>query len=76
MDLTFKIVTSLAFIAASLWLYFELKFDSILAFFVSLAALLALFVSSKSIKKKPNQKQSVSNNSEGIQAGRDINIKK
>lgn len=76
MNLTFKIVTSLAFIAASFWFYFEPKFDSIFAFFVSLAALIALFVSPKLIKKQPNQNQSVSNNSEGIQAGRDVNIKK
>lgn len=76
MNLFLKIVTSLAFFAASLWLYFEPKFESISAFFVSLAALVTLFVSHKLTKKQPNQNQSISDSSEGIQAGRDVNIKK
>lgn len=76
MKLFFRIVTSLALIAASFWLYFEPKFDSIFAFLISLAGFVALFVSHKSTKKQPNQTQSVSNSSEGIQAGRDVNINK
>lgn len=76
MNTIFKIVTALAFIAASAWIYFDLKFDSIFAFFISLAAVIALFIVPKMQKKSPNLSQSISNQSKGIQAGRDVNIKK
>lgn len=76
MKTTFRFVSVLAFICASIWAIYDFKFDSIFALLVSLAGLLASFVSPKLVKKQLNQNQSISNNSEGIQAGRDVNIKK
>jgi membrane protein YdbS with pleckstrin-like domain len=76
MNIAFKIVTVLAFVASCLWVYFDLKFDSVFAFLIALSALIALFVVPKIKRKTPNLSQNVSNHSEGIQAGRDVNIKR
>lgn len=76
MDLIFKVVTALAVVVSALWLYFDPKFDSVLAFLISLAAFIGPFIAPKLTQKQPKQNQSVSDNSEGIQAGRDVNIKK
>lgn len=76
MKTTFRFVSILALICASIWVVYDFKFDSIFALLISLAGLIATFISPKLAKKQPNQNQSISNNSEGIQAGRDVNIKK
>ena len=70
-----KIISFLAFILASIWFIYTPGFDSGVAAITCLAAFLAsLFFKKK--ETHAGQVQNVSNNSSGIQAGRDVHTKK
>lgn len=75
MIIFFRVITTLAFLIAVVWLYSDPKFDSAFAAAGALAAVIALFVIPKNKKKQPNQSQTIKGDSTGIQAGGDVNIK-
>ena len=74
MIIIFRLITTLALLIAITWLYVDPKFDSVFATAIALAAVIALFVTTKKLKQSPSQSQVVKNNSTGIQAGGDVNI--
>lgn len=75
MAFTAKLIAFLAFVLASVWLFYSPSFASGVAAIGSLAAFLAsLFIKKKEMKL--SQSQNVSDSSTGIQTGRDININK
>lgn len=55
------------------WLIFKPGFDSTLSIFSFVLIFLSSYLMPKANKKQTVQKMNVSNNSSGIQAGRDIN---
>lgn len=71
-----KLITALGLSIAIAWLYIDPKFDSAVATATALAALIALFVIPTKKKQSPNQSQTVTERSTGIQAGGDVNINK
>lgn len=66
-----RLISALAFVAAGAWAIARPAFDSIVAALVCLTTLLGTFVVKK---RQPQQHQSVSNSSVGIQAGRNANV--
>jgi hypothetical protein len=70
----FRLITTLALLIAIIWLCVDPKFDSAFATAIALAAVIALFVSTKKTKRPRNQSQVVTNHSSGIQAGGDVNM--
>ncbi len=67
-----RIISALALAAAATWLWFEPKFDSLVATLVTASALAVVLIAPK--LKAPRQAQSVDGGSTGIQAGGDVNI--
>lgn len=74
MIIFFRLITTLALLIAIAWLYVDPKFDSAFATAIALAAVIALFVTTKKMKQSPSQSQAITNNSTGIQAGGDVKI--
>ena len=63
-----KLISAIAFIAATAWVIARPGFDSIVAALVCLTALVGAFAAER---RRRSQHQSVSGSSTGIQAGRD-----
>lgn len=74
MSIVFKIVAAIGFLIALAWVILDLKFDSALAVATTGLALIGAFVVPAVVKKKPNQAQSVSDGSIGIQSAGDVNV--
>lgn len=70
----FRLITTLGLLIAITWLCVDPKFDSAFATAIALAAVIALFITAKKIKRSPSQSQVVTNNSSGIQAGGNVNM--
>ena len=69
-----KFVLSVAFIACAAWAIMKPGFDSVTAAIISLGSFLAAFIVEK--KTEPTLSQNVGADGNGIQAGRDVNIRK
>ncbi|WP_460063667.1 hypothetical protein [Pseudomonas sp. S2_H08] len=69
-----KFVLFVAFIACTAWAVTKPGFDSVTAAVVSLGSFLATFIIDK--KTEPTLSQNVGANGTGIQAGRDVKIRK
>ncbi|MES1998926.1 MAG: hypothetical protein V4446_06410 [Pseudomonadota bacterium] len=74
MILIYRLITTLGLLIAITWLYVDPKFDSVFATAIALAAVIALFITTKKMKRLPSQSQVVTNNSSGIQAGGNVNM--
>lgn len=74
MRIIVKFVLFVAFIACAVWAIMKPGFDSVTAAVVTLGTLLAAFITDK--KTEPTQAQNVGANGFGIQAGRDVKIRK
>ena len=74
MHIIVKFVLFVAFIACAAWTIMQPGFDSVTAAVISLGSLLAAFIVEK--KTEPTQSQNVGANGNGIQAGRDVKIRK
>ena len=72
MVLAAKLVALVAFLVALAWLVYAPAFDSAAAAAAALAALVASLFLKKAETPRPGQVQHVSNQSSGIQAGRDV----
>lgn len=70
----FRLITTLALFIAIIWLYVDPKFDSAFASAIALAAVIALFVTTKNTKRASKQSQVITNHSSGIQVGGDVNM--
>ena len=67
MKTVIRILSAIAIVVSVSWVYYDTIFESILAVVVSISAMLSTFVDWAS-----GQQQTVSKNSSGIQAGRDV----
>jgi len=74
MRIIVKFVLFVAFVACVAWAIMRPGFDSVIAAVIALGSLLAAFVADK--KTEPPQSQIVGANGNGIQAGRDVKIRK
>lgn len=75
MLLTAKIACLVALLIAIAWLIYKPGFDSGIAVAAALAALISTFFLKKN-DDSPTQKQEVSSEGVGIQAGRDVKVDK
>ena len=71
MRIATRLLFLIAIVISAMWLYYDVSFESSLAFVVSLSAMLSTF-----FIWGIRQKQVVSKKSLGIQSGRDVVIKK
>lgn len=69
-----KLILLLAFVACVVWAIRKPGYDSISAAVITLGTWLGAFIADK--KTEPNQIQNVGANGSGIQAGRDVKIRK
>jgi hypothetical protein len=69
-----KILTTFAFLGSLCWLITQPGWEPGIAVVFSLIALIAEFTVKKKSKVQPQQKQTVTGNSTGFQAGGNINI--
>ena len=69
MKTVIRILSAIAIVVSVSWVYYDTMFESILAVVISISAMLSTFVNWTS-----EQQQTVSENSSGIQAGRDVTV--
>jgi hypothetical protein len=74
MRLSLHIALLLALLLSIVWVVFKPGFDSSIAVITSLAALISSFLIKKERNKRPTQSQKISDDSIGVQAGRDANV--
>lgn len=73
LKITLRVLALLVFLVCSIWVYAEPgKFDPWVAAMAALVVFLSLFIPFP--RKSPDQLQDVKAGSNGLQAGRDINI--
>lgn len=70
MKTTIRILSTIAVLVSVFWFYNEVTYESLLAIVVSITAMFSTYVSWGG-----KQEQAVSENSSGIQAGRDVVFK-
>ncbi|HDS1709453.1 hypothetical protein [Pseudomonas putida] len=74
MRIIIKLVLFVAFFLCVVWAIMKPGFDSVTAAAISLGTFLAAFVAGN--KTEPKQTQSIAENGNGIQAGRDVKIRR
>lgn len=72
--LIIKILAVIAFFGSIAWAIAAPDYESVIAMFTSLSTLIAAFVYQKKQVKNQTQKQSISENGFGLQAGGDLNV--
>ena len=69
-----KVLAAIALLGSIGWAIVDPGFEPALAVVGSVSALVSAFLVEKRNARRANQRQSVSNSSIGVQAGRDVNI--
>ncbi|MEX0804236.1 MAG: hypothetical protein WD688_13105 [Candidatus Binatia bacterium] len=69
-----KILAMIGLVGAIAWLVADPGFEPALAVVAAISALVSAFVVERRLRRQPQQHQSVSKSSTGIQAGGDVNI--